>query len=501
MATVTEHDNLDAPAATDTPYRLAPGDTFEGALADRLDEDWVRVELRAGHTYQLRLGGLDADAGLDTVLTVYDAGGEQVAINDDVNFSAGQVNSMLAFTPDADGVYFLSAGAYRGNPDLEITGRYRLTLLDEAAIVTMTRTGTDGADTLTGGPGDDTLDGRGGNDWLAGGPGADALSGGPGFDAASYAGSDAGVTVRLYDGTATGGHAEGDTFPGTKTIAYTDRAGATRSATVSDIEYLDGSEHNDILAGDRGPNRLEGRGGNDRLDGREGDDRLEGEAGADTLLGGPGEDTASYRYSDAGVTVRLHNHTARGGHAEGDTFGAVRIDGVALPDVEHLRGSDHADVLAGDGRDNRLDGGPGNDTLYGGPRGGDDRLNGGAGDDRLYGGMGQDTLDGGPGDDTLYGGRDNDRLNGGAGEDIFVFAPGGGDDTVLDFGRGNDRVDLTAFTDLRSITDLVLQPQAGDLVIDLSAQGGGAVTLEDVEEADITAAQFVFFNDAAATMA
>ena len=37
-----------------------------------------------------------------------------------------------------------------------------------------------------------------------------------------------------------------------------------------------------------------------------------------------------------------------------------------LPDVEHLIGSAHDDILAGDRRDNDLDGGAGNDTLYGG---------------------------------------------------------------------------------------------------------------------------------------
>ena len=161
MATFEEHDTQDAPAGSETPYRIAPGDTFEGTLTDRLDEDWVRVELVAGHTYQLRLGGIDADGGLDTVLTLYDADGEQLAVNDDVNLTAGRVNSRLTVTPDEDGVYFLSAGAYRGSAVAKTTGRYRLTLLDEAAIVDTTLTGTAGDDILIGGPGDDMLDGGG----------------------------------------------------------------------------------------------------------------------------------------------------------------------------------------------------------------------------------------------------------------------------------------------------------------------------------------------------
>ena len=593
MATFEELDTQDAPAGSDTPHRLAPGDTFEGTLGDRQDEDWVRVELIAGHTYHVRLGGIDADGGLDTVLTLYDVDGEQLAVNDDVNLTAGRINSRLAFTPDEDGVYFISAGAYRGSAVAKTTGRYRLTLLDEADIVDTTRAGTDGddvliggpgndtldggdgddwlsgglgADTLIGGPGqdtasyrdsesrvtvrlndgttegaraggdtfttvrgngttltdvehlfgsahddtlagnhgantlrghwgDDTLDGQGGNDWLVGGPGADELIGGPGFDAASYADSDAGVTVTLYNGTAAGGHAEGDTFPGSKTIVYRDGGGAVRTAEVPDIEYLEGSEYDDHLAGDRGDDRLEGRGGNDWLVGGDGNDRLEGEAGADILAGGPGEDTASYRYSDAGVTVRLHNHTARGGHAEGDTFGVVLIDGVKLPNVEHLRGSDHDDVLAGDVRGNRLDGGPGHDTLYGGPEGGDDALIGSTGDDRLYGGKGDDTLNGGPGDDELRGGPDDDTLYGGEGADTFFLAPGGGDDTVLDFGVGADRIDLMAFEDVRSTADLDLQQQEDRLVIDLAAHGGGSLALVGFNREDLAETDFVFFAD------
>ena len=598
MATFEELDTQDAPAGSDTPYRMAPGDTFEGTLGDRQDEDWVRVELVAGHTYHIRLGGIDADGKLDTVLTLYDAEGEQLAVNDDVNLTAGRVNSRLAFTPEADGVYFISAGAYRGSVVAKTTGRYRLTLLDEADIMDITLTGAAGADVLIGGPGndildggagddwlagglgadtliggpgqdtasyrdsesrvtvrlndgttegaraggdtfttvlidgvalsdiehlfgsahndtlvgndaanilrghygEDTLDGKGGNDWLAGGPGADALIGGPGFDAASYADSDAGVTVYLYNGTARGGHAEGDTFPGAKTVVYRDSGGALRTARVPDIEYLDGSEYDDHLAGDHGDDRLEGRGGNDLLEGREGDDRLEGEAGADILAGGPGEDTASYRYSDAGVTVRLHNHTARGGHAEGDTFGVELIDGVKLPNVEHLRGSDHDDVLAGDVRDNRLDGGPGNDILYGGPEGGDDALIGSTGDDRLYGGKGDDTLNGGPGDDELRGGPDNDTLNGGEGADTFFLAPGGGDDTVLDFGTGADTLDLTAFEEVRSTDDLDLRQQDDRLVIDLATHGGGSFTLVGINREDLAETDFVFFTDDGSAM-
>ena len=204
--------------------------------------------------------------------------------------------------------------------------------------------GNAGGDRLYGDEGDDELLGGSGDDTLEGGAGADRLDGGAGLDWVSYQGSDGAVSVRLYDGYAGRGHAEGDTITG--------------------IENLRGSAHSDILAGTGRANRLEGGAGADRLYGGSGDDVLEGGAGADRLYGGNGADTATYTGSEAGVTVRLHSLSAHGGHAEGDTFentlsitytdtdGSTQTE--SLPDIENLTGSDHNDVLAGDRRDNIL---------------------------------------------------------------------------------------------------------------------------------------------------
>ena len=70
--------------------------------------------------------------------------------------------------------------------------------------------GGKGDDELLGSGGDDILEGGPGADRLDGGAGADRLDGGAGADRVSYRGSDAGVTVNLKQGTATGGHAQGD---------------------------------------------------------------------------------------------------------------------------------------------------------------------------------------------------------------------------------------------------------------------------------------------------
>ena len=347
------------------------------------------------------------------------------------------------------------------------------------------------ADVLTGDAGPNRLDGGAGNDRLEGKAGADTLVGGHGLDTASYAASAGAVTVNLETDAASGGDAEGDTLDsvegltgsahadtligdagnnvleggagadtldggdGIDTASYAGSAsrvdvrlsgtvvnyGDATGDTLTNIENLIGSAHNDILAGNGSANALTGNGGNDLLWASSGDDLLTGGPGADRLVGGAGNDTAYYTGSPEGVTVRLHSLKASGGDAQGDTFpytvdvaytdagGAEQTE--TLPDVEHLIGSAHDDILAGDRRDNDLDGGAGNDTLYGGPGGGDDNMAGGLGNDRLFGGQGNDTLTGGPGNDSLSGGPDADTLIGDVGTD------------TLDGGAGIDTADYT----------------------------------------------------------
>ena len=308
----------------DTPWELPVGGRFIGTLDTKFDEDWIRVELVAGRTYEIALAGAGPDTDTDTILRVYDAAGEQVAFHDDVDYAAGKVNSQLIFTPDTTGTYYIGAGAYRGNPTQDNSGRYQVTVYDTADVGLIV-TGTEGVDAyesgLAGGPGGDVLDGQAGDDFLEGGPGGDTLNGGEGDDTALYLYSDAGVEINLYDGTAAGGHAEGDVLIG--------------------IEYLIGSAYDDTLVGDAGANALWGYLGDDVLDGQDGHDWLVGDAGADRLHGGAGSDWASYSVSDAGVMVNLYDGTASGGHAEGDL----------LFDIERLDGSVFDDVLTGDDRE------------------------------------------------------------------------------------------------------------------------------------------------------
>ncbi len=128
-----------------------------------------------------------------------------------------------------------------------------------------------GNDTLIGGYGDDTLLGGADDDLIDGGTGADVIDGGTGEDTVDYSNSDAGVTVDLAAGTASGGHAEGD--------------------TITNVEAVTGSAFDDSLTGDGGPNTLVGGAGEDTLTGGGGADSLDGGSGFDVINGGDGDDT------------------------------------------------------------------------------------------------------------------------------------------------------------------------------------------------------------------
>ncbi|MBY7963458.1 Ig-like domain-containing protein [Vibrio fluvialis] len=102
-------------------------------------------------------------------------------------------------------------------------------------------------------------------------------------------------------------------------------------------------------------------------------------------------------------------------------------------------------------------------NVAGDSRGGDDILNGGDGNDILYGQGGDDTLNGGAGNDILIGGYGNDILTGGDGDDLFVFGGEGaakaGDqfknhmDVITDFHSG-DKIDLSQMLDETSYSSM-----------------------------------------------
>jgi Ca2+-binding RTX toxin-like protein len=120
------------------------------------------------------------------------------------------------------------------------------------------------------------------------------------------------------------------------------------------------------------------------------------------------------------------------------------VYGLGGDDV--LRGGDSDPAITG--ANNFLNGGSGDDRVFGGAYGddllgedGDDLLDGGGGDDLLFGDAGRDLLRGDAGADYLRGGAGDDQLQGGAGDDRLdgslgadVLNGGGGSDTAEYYG-------------------------------------------------------------------
>lgn len=267
---------------------------------------------------------------------------------------------------------------------------------------------------------------------------------------------------------------------------------AAAAITITNDDFIVGTNAAETLIGNPFGERIEGRGGDDRIEGRGGDDALFGEAGNDELLGEDGDDVLNGGEGDDILNGGPGDDQFIGGpgddvyllDAAGDTVleqpgaGRDRIESAVsanlnlTPNVEDLTllgtavtgfGSNAANQIIGNAEDNILNGNSGDDELFGGVgndqlRGGsdDDTLNGDAGDDILRGDFGVDILNGGAGDDDLQGSNGNDTLNGGIGAD------------AMDGGIGND----TYIVD--DIGDVLTDSSGADTVV---FEGAFAFTL------------------------
>lgn len=134
--------------------------------------------------------------------------------------------------------------------------------------------------------------------------------------------------------------------------------------------------------------------------------------------------------------------------------------------------------ITGNANSNVIYGGKGNDTIYGGN-----------GNDSLFGGDSTDKLFGDAGNDTLIGGKGNDCLTGGAGADIFYYESGDGNDTILDYVSGQDKIKIgsgvtvTGYS-VKSGKDGVLTIGSGKIT--LKGVGNSAVTVIDASGATKT---------------
>lgn len=323
--------------------------------------------------------------------------------------------------------------------------------------------GFEGDDAIVGGAGNDVLDGGDGDDELDGGEGHDLMRGGDGDDSYVVDSSRDRILELEEEGE--------DAVLATASFRLPDHVESLELFGDADLDGTGNGLDNEIL-GNAGDNRLTGGGGDDVMAGGEGDDTyVVTEAGDEVEEAlDEGDDTIL-----STVTFELPDHVERL-----VLLGRDAIDGT---------GNDLDNVVAGNARANRIDGGGGADLMEG--LGGDDtyvlddpgdtiveerrggvdtieadddvdladhanvenvellgtgdhaatgnglanRLVGNGGDNTLEGLAGNDTLEGGAGDDELLGGIGNDTLEGGAGDDVLR---GGAGRDRLEGGEGAD---------------------------------------------------------------
>lgn len=333
-----------------------------------------------------------------------------------------------------------------------------------------------GNDTLTGNTADNVLTGNGGNDSLSGGTGndtyvfvantplgSDAIYEVGGVDTVSFAGTTSAIVFSL-----------GLTAPQVVNSNLTLRLGNT----VPQVENLTGGNGDDTLTGNTQNNVLTGGPGNDSLAGLSGSDTYAFNPsvpqGSDTITDtAGGSDLLDLSASTIAVSVNLGQTTSQGVNPN---LTLTLAD--ASPSIENVTTGSGDDLLMGNGLNNLLNGGAGNDRylLSTAVPLGVETLSDPSGTDTLdftgsmsglnvnLGLTAQQTVGanlrlvlasssafenviGGNGNDRFIGNSSSNVFNGGPGNDTYVFTADSpqGTDTILEAG-GLDTVTFAGTT-------------------------------------------------------
>jgi Ca2+-binding RTX toxin-like protein len=398
----------------------------------------------------------DGQAGNDTIVVIFGAGGKLVGGTGVDTLSLLDLNSVVT----VDLTTNTTGGALAGTI---ISGFENV--IGGTAFDTLTGNGL--ANILQGGAGDDQLYGRSGNDILIGGLGGDGMDGEGGIDTADYSLSFAGITVNLLTNVNSGGAAASD--------------------ILLNIENVKGSGADDSLTGNDLANVLTGGGGNDILDGGLGNDTMIGGEGGDTYYVRQAADVITETGAAGTDVVRsfLSAYTLAATLEQLVIDFAGNANGTGNASSNAITGNSFNNVIDGKAGSDFMIGGKGDDTFYvdnasdivvenlnegtdtinssinfnmGGPSNAENltllgaaNINGTGNNlnNIITGNAGRNTLNGGGFDDTLKGGGGNDIYDQVDSSDTIVEAANAGTDEVRalkSFALGANVENLTALS-------------------------------------------------------
>ena len=372
---------------------------------------------------------------------------------------------------------------YKGTPLLDGTDGSETIDGSNSAEEIVGRGGNDtinaggGDDLVEGGYGDDVINGGSGNDILIGGLGNDSLNGGENADTYQVTGNQAGgwQSFNGFDTYSDTGTSGVDTL---KALGTGDvDIGLKKFDASSGIEVIDASGATGTvrLLGDYTNDTLDFRkttltGSNIVIDGGSGDDTLYGNALANTLVGSLGNDTLDG--GEGADTYRVTGNQAGGWqsfngfdtYSDTGTSGVDTLKALGTGDVDiglkKFDASSGIEVIDASGATGtvRLLGDYTNDTLDFRKTtltGSNIVIDGGSGDDTLYGNASANTLVGSLGNDVLDGGEGADtyRVTGNQaggwqsfnGFDAYTDTGTSGIDTLKALGTGNVDIGLKKF--------------------------------------------------------
>ncbi|MEH1838429.1 MAG: DUF4347 domain-containing protein [Nostoc sp.] len=276
--------------------------------------------------------------------------------------------------------------------------------------------GTNGADNLVGKNNGDIINAQAGNDTITGNQGNDILTGGGGKDRFVYNLGDGVDTITDFGGLGKGSNPSAAIIAEVDTLKFQGAGLTARNLLLTqnsnNLEVtFEGVANDKVILQNFSLENLENV-----------------SAVGNILFNGQTSISESFDVFDANST-------------QSTIFNKNTV--TFLNDLNNnINGFDNsADVINGQGGDDRIDGKSGNDLLRGGA--GKDTLIGGDGNDTLVGGAGNNNLIGGAGNDILIGGNFSNTLTGGSGNDQFIYQNISNGDTITDFNKSEDKLILT----------------------------------------------------------